>query len=215
MKLSKRAGALLLAAGAGVLATQGAAAAAPVTQSQVADLEDRLAAQEVPFEIPLGTDADQLPLLPEGGRISGGIPISPVMAPVPGKQADRQMFPDEVVPSLTAGKVGPSAQADLPLPVVDRSTRLGDLRVDVPAAPIKAAGPALALGQPVSYVEGNGAVEFGEIKPQLITKPIRTVPGAAVTLGGQDDRVSATEAVERLAATVAGAGTSVLDRTQA
>ncbi|MGK4581457.1 hypothetical protein [Kitasatospora sp. HPMI-4] len=219
MKLSKRAGALLLAAGAGVLTAQGTAAAAePMTPGQVAALEDQLSTQEVPFEIPLGAATDRLPLLPEGGRISGGIPSSLVMPPVPRERPRTHVLPEEVVPSLTAGRVGPALDADLPLPVADRSTRLGELAADVPAIPIRAAGPALELGQPVSYVEGtsseltSGQMEFGEIKPQLITKPVQMIPGAKASLGGENDRISVTDALRNLTATTGATVTEVVDQ---
>ncbi|MFB7665789.1 hypothetical protein ACFC1R_17860 [Kitasatospora sp. NPDC056138] len=221
MKLSKRAaGALLLAAGAGVLAAQGAAAAEPMTSGQVAALEDHLSTQEVPFEIPLGAATDRLPLLPEGGKISGGIPTSLVMPPVPAEQPRHHVLPEEVVPSLTAGRVGPALNADLPLPIADRSTRLGDLVADVPAIPIKTAGPALELGQPVSYVEGtsdelaSGQMEFGEIKPQLITKPVQAIPGASASLGGQDDRISVTDAVRNLTETTGATVAAAADQSE-
>ncbi|MGE7436761.1 hypothetical protein [Kitasatospora sp. NPDC001175] len=211
MKLSKRAGALLLAAGAGVLTAQGAAAAETMTPNQVSALEGQLSTQEVPFEIPLGAATDRLPLLPEGGKVSGGIPSSLVMPPVPEERPQGHVLPEEVVPSLTVGRVGPALNADLPLPTADKSAKLGDLAADVPAIPIKTAGPALGLDQPVTYGEGtsdeltSGQMEFGEIKPQLITKPVQAIPGAKASLGGQDDRLSVTDAARNL--TVTGTAT--------
>ncbi|GAA0674992.1 hypothetical protein GCM10010193_29950 [Kitasatospora atroaurantiaca] len=221
MKLSKRAGALLLAVGAGVVTAQGAAAAAPMTPGQVAAIEDELATKEVPFTIPLGAATDPLPLLPAGGKISGGVPTSLLMPPVPEGKADHQLIPDRIVPSIPTGKVGPALQASVPLPTADRSTELGDLLVDAPAAPLNAGGPGLTLGQPVTWVEGSsgqladGALGFGEIDPQLITAPVQAIPGAKASLGGDDKRISVTDSLKSLTATTTGTVTGVLDQTQA
>ncbi len=218
MKFSKRTGAMLLAVGAGVLASQGAAAAAGITPDQVGALEGRLATGQVPFDIPLGAATEHLGLLPEGGHIHGGIPTSVVMPAVPEKQAGNQLVPERIIPALAGGKVGPELQAALPLPTADRSTDLGDVLLEAPAAPLSLAGPALTLGRPVSYVEGNsgqltdGALKFGEIDPQLITAPVQAVPGAKASLGGSDKRISVAESVENLAATTTATATGVLEQ---
>jgi hypothetical protein len=220
MKLSKRAGAMLLAVGAGVLASQGAAAATGITPDQVGALEGRLATGQVPFDVPLGAATDHLGLLPQGGRLHGGIPTSLVMPAVPEKEQGNQLVPERIIPALSGGKVGPELQAAVPLPTADRSTDLGDLLVDAPAAPLNLAGPALTLGRPVSYVEGNSgtltdsALRFGEIDPQLITAPVQAVPGAKASLGGSDKRISVAESVENLAATTTATATGVLEQAQ-
>ncbi len=76
MKFSKRAGAMLLAVGAGMLASQGSASAAPVGPEHVGALEDALATRQVPADIPL---------TPLGSQVSAGIPTSLLMPPVPGR----------------------------------------------------------------------------------------------------------------------------------
>lgn len=218
MKFSKRAGAMLLAVGAGVLASQGAATAAALTPHQVGALEGQLATDQVPFDIPLGSAADTLGLLPQGGHVHGGVPTSVLMPAPPEEGAGNQPVPDRIIPALGGGKVGPELQAALPLPAADPSTGLGDLLVDAPAAPLNLAGPALTLGRPVSYVAGedgrpaDGALKFGEVDPQLITAPVQAVPGAKASLGGGDKRISVTESLEQLAATATATTTGVLEQ---
>ncbi|MCX5212242.1 hypothetical protein OG689_23655 [Kitasatospora sp. NBC_00240] len=218
MKFSKRAGAMLLAVGAGVLASQGAAAAAGITPDQVGALEGKLATEHVPFDVPLGAATDHLGLLPAGGHLHGGIPTSLLMPAVPEKGQGNQLVPERIIPALAGGKVGPELQAAVPLPTADRSTDLGDLLVDAPAAPLNLAGPALTLGRPVSYVEGTSGpltenpLKFGEIDPQLVTAPVQAVPGAKASLGGSDKRISVAESVENLAATTTATATGVLEQ---
>ncbi|MER5640791.1 hypothetical protein ABT095_28055 [Kitasatospora sp. NPDC002227] len=218
MKLSKRAGALLLAAGAGVVAAPGLAAAADMTPGQVAAVEKELSTREVPFEIPLGGATDKLGVLPEGGKISGGIPTSLVMPPVPEEHAKHQLIPDHVVPAVNTSRVGPSLEAAVPLPAADRSAELGKLLLDAPAAPLHTAGPALTMGQPLSLVDGpdgrqDGDIAFGDLNPQVITAPVQAVPGAQATLGSPDKHISVTGAMEDLAATATGTTAEVLNAT--
>ncbi|GJF29810.1 hypothetical protein KNE206_25100 [Kitasatospora sp. NE20-6] len=205
MKLSKRAaGALLLAVGAGVLAGQGAAEARPMTPGEVAALEDGLAGQEVPFNVPL-------PLLTQTGTLSGGLPASPLQPPVPEENPGSQLIPSRIVPALNAGRVGPAVDAVVPLPAADSSTELGQAVLAVPAAPIRTSGPALELGQPVRYATdhsgefADGALSFGELDPQLVTAPVQAVPGAKASLGGDDQKVSVTDTVGNLTAAATGA----------
>ncbi len=220
MKLSKRAGALLLAAGAGVIASQGAAAATPMTPGQVAAVENDLATKQVPFEIPLGAATDPLGLLPEGGKVSGGVPTSLVMPPVPDGATKHQLIPDRIVPALNAGRVGPALNASVPLPTADRSTDLGDLRLDAPAAPLHAAGPALGLGQPLALTEGatgrpvDDDVAFGDIDPRLITAPVQAIPGAKASLGGDDKHLSVTDSAKNLMDSTAGTVNEVLNHSE-
>ncbi|AUG77946.1 hypothetical protein CFP65_3139 [Kitasatospora sp. MMS16-BH015] len=217
MKLSKRAGALLLAAGAGVVAAPGVATATAMTPGQVAAVEHELSGREVPFEIPLGGATDKLGVLPEGGKISGGVPTSLVMPPVPEEHAKHQLIPDHVVPAVNAGRVGPSLQAAVPLPAADRSTELGNLLLDAPAAPLHTAGPALTMGQPLSLVDGPDGrpqdqdVAFGELEPQLIAAPVQAIPGAKATLGGPEKHLSVTGAAKDLTDTTTGTVTEVLN----
>lgn len=221
MKLSKRAaGALLLAVGSGVLAGQSAAVAAPgstpVTPGQVAAIEDQWGTEEVPFTIPLETVSEHLPLLPKGGQVSGGVPTSLLMPPVPDSEPSGQLIPEKVVPGLEVGKVGPRVQAALPLPTADHSTELGDLMVDAPAAPLNAKGPGLSLGQPFAWVQGNGddvaddVLTAGELDPQLVTAPVQAIPGAKATLGGGDEKISVTDSLADLTATTTGTMGEVL-----
>ncbi|WP_371480929.1 hypothetical protein [Kitasatospora sp. NBC_00315] len=217
MKFSKRAGAMLLAVGAGVLASQGAAAAAGITPGQIGALEGQLATDQVPFDIPLGSATERLGLLPEGGHVHGGIPTSVLMPAVPEEGAGAQPVPDRIIPALGGGKVGPELQAALPLPAADRSTELGDLLLEAPAAPLNVAGPALTLGRPVSYVEGNSGhltdtLKFGELDPQLITAPVQAVPGAKASLGGGDKRISLTDSLEQLTTTTTATATGALEQ---
>ncbi|ROR43781.1 hypothetical protein [Kitasatospora cineracea] len=208
MKLSKRAtGALLLAVGAGVVAAQGAAQAAPKTPAEVAAIENGLATQEVPFSIPLSAATAPLPLLPDGGEVHGGIPTSPLMPPTGTDQSPTRPIPDHVLPALNGGKAGPSLGAVLPLPEVDRGAELGTLGLDAPAAPLNLGGPAVGLGQPVSFVEGRGgrltdaALTLDKVDPHLVTAPVQAVPGASASLGGEQDQISVTDSVRNLAAT--------------
>ncbi|MER8185566.1 hypothetical protein [Kitasatospora sp. NPDC094015] len=205
MKLSKRAtGALLLAVGAGVVATQGTATATPMAPKDVAALEDSLSTQTVPFTVPLSAPTSRLPVLAEGGEVSGAIPTSPLMPPVP--QEKHQLMPEQVVPSLVAGKVGPALRTTLPLPAAAEGLTPGTLGLDAPSAPLHAAGPALELGQPVSYLGdhsgelADGALSFGRLDPRLVSEGVQVVPGAKASLGGDDRPVSAVDTVRNLTA---------------
>lgn len=206
MKFSKRTGALLLVAvGASAVAGQGVAAAAgPLSPSQVASLENGLATKSVPFRVPLGTVSEQAPLLPLGGDIQGAVPASPVLPPVPAERDRHQLMPDRVVPALNFSKVGPSLDTALPLPAVADGVRPGDLSLDAPAAPLKAVGPAVGLGQPLAFAEGpdgqlkDGSLSTGELDPRFIPAAVSTVPGAKASLGGPDRNLSLTDAAANL-----------------
>ncbi|MFD7642216.1 hypothetical protein ACFV4P_16335 [Kitasatospora sp. NPDC059795] len=208
MKLSKRAaGALLLAVGAGVAAAQGVSQAAPKTPTEVAALEDGLATQEVPFSIPLSTAASPLPLLADGGEIHGGIPTSPLLPPSDTGQSPTRPIPEHVLPAVNGGKLGPSLEATLPLPEADPGAKLGTLGLDAPAAPLNLAGPAVGLGEPVSFVRGesgqltDAALSLDKVDPHLVTAPVQAVPGAKASLGGEQDQISVTQSVKGLAET--------------
>ncbi|MFD5561608.1 hypothetical protein [Kitasatospora griseola] len=208
MKLSKRAtGALLLAVGAGVAAAQGVAQATPKTPSEVAALEDGLATKEVPFSIPLSTAMSPLPLLADGGEIHGGIPSSPLLPPTDTGQSPTQPIPDHILPAVNGTKLGPSLGATLPLPEADRGAKLGTLDLDAPAAPLNLAGPAVGLGQPVTFVRSesgeltDAALSLDKVDPHLVTAPVQAVPGAKASLGGEQDQISVTDSVKALAAT--------------
>ncbi|MBO1414639.1 hypothetical protein [Streptomyces sp. FH025] len=196
MKFSKRAGAMLLAVGAGVLASQGAASAAPIGLDQVGPLEDALSTRQVPADVPLA---------PLGGHLSAGIPASLLMPPVPGRTTGGELVPDHLVPQLTTGKVGPSAKAELPLPLVDQGADLGQVLLDAPAAPLNARTPGLDVGKPLSLVQdgtgqlADGRLRVDEIDPRLVTGAVQTVPGATASLGNEDERISVTDAVNGLA----------------
>ncbi|WP_371497736.1 hypothetical protein OG871_17435 [Kitasatospora sp. NBC_00374] len=205
MKLSKRAtGALLLAVGAGVVATQGAAAAAPMSSQDVAALEDGLSTGTVPFTVPLSAPTSRLPVLAEGGEISGAIPTSPLMPPVP--QDKPTLLPEQVVPALSSGSVGPALKTTLPLPAAAEGITPGTLGLDAPSAPLHATGPALELGQPVKYLNdhsgelADGALSFGELDPRVVSAGVQAVPGASASLGGDDRPVSAVDTVRTLSA---------------
>ncbi|MEV4556691.1 hypothetical protein AB0K51_06805 [Kitasatospora sp. NPDC049285] len=219
MKLSKRAtGALLLAVGAGVVAAQGAAQAAPKTPADVAAIENGLATQEVPFTIPLSAATAPLPLLPDGGEIHGGIPTSPLMPPTETGQSPSQPMPDHVLPAINGGKAGPSLGATLPLPEADHGAELGTLGLDAPAAPLNLAGPAVGLGRPVSFVQGesgqltDAALTLDKVDPHLVTGPVQAVPGASASLGGEQDQISVTDSAKNLAATTTGTVGGIMDQ---
>ncbi|MGW4382648.1 hypothetical protein [Kitasatospora sp. NPDC004531] len=218
MKLSKRAtGALLLAVGAGVAAAQGVAQAAPTTPAEVAAVEDGLATQEVPFSIPLSTAGSPLPLLADGGEIHGGIPTSPLLPPADTGQSPTQPIPDHILPAVNGGKSGPSLGATLPLPEADPGAKLGSLGLDAPAAPLNLAGPAVGLGQPVTFVQdesgrlSDAALSLDKVDPHLVTAPVQAVPGAKASLGGEQGQISVTQSVKGLAATTTAIGGSMLD----
>ncbi|MFD4654629.1 hypothetical protein ACFWP2_03250 [Kitasatospora sp. NPDC058444] len=213
MKLSKRAGAMLLAVGAGVLASQGAAgAAAPIGPDQVGALEDALAGQQVPADIPLA---------PLGSRLTAGIPTSLLMPPVPGPttSAGGELIPEGILPQLTTGKVGPSAKAELPLPLLDQSADLGKVLLDAPAAPLHAKTPGLTLGKPLSLARdgagqlADGRLKVDEIDPRLVSGAVQVVPGAKASLGGEDSRLSLTDTAGALAGTTTGMTTGVVQQT--
>ncbi|MFJ9441742.1 hypothetical protein ACIRRH_07700 [Kitasatospora sp. NPDC101235] len=213
MKFSKRAGAMLLAVGAGVLASPGAAcAAAPVGPDQVGALEDALATQQVPADIPLA---------PLGSRLTAGIPTSLVMPPVPGPTTSTggELIPERILPELGTGKAGPSAQAELPLPLVDRSADLGKVLLDAPAAPLHAKTPGLTLGKPLSLAQdgagqlADGRLKVDEIDPRLVTGAVQMVPGAKASLGGEDSRLSVTDTAGALAGTTTAMTTGVVGQT--
>ncbi|WP_345289277.1 hypothetical protein [Kitasatospora albolonga] len=222
MKLSKRAaGALLLAVGSGVLTGQAAAVAAPahtepMTAGQVAAMEDQLATEEVPFNIPLETVSEHLPIFPGDGHISGGVPTSLVMPPKPDEAPGGQLIPERVVPGLEVGRIGPRLQAALPLPTADRSTDLGDVALDAPAAPLNAQGPDLTLGHPFEWAQGNAAtpvddvLSAGELDPQLITNPVQAIPGAKASLGKGEEKLSVSDSLSDLTGTTAGTVREVL-----
>ncbi|MEU6231945.1 hypothetical protein [Kitasatospora sp. NPDC047058] len=210
MKFSKRAGAMLLAVGAGMLASPGAASAAVLNPDQVGALEDRLATQQVPVDVPLA---------PLDSRISGGIPTSLVMPPVPGRTTGTELLPDRLVPALGTGKVGPTAKAELPLPLVDQGADLGEVLLEAPAAPLHADTPGVGLGKPLALAQdgtgqlADGALKVGEVDPRLITGAVQAVPGAKATLGNEDERISVTDSLEGLAATTTATTTGVVQQT--
>ncbi|MEV6974697.1 hypothetical protein [Kitasatospora sp. NPDC093806] len=211
MRFSKRAGAMLLAVGAGVLASQGAAsAAAQLSPEQVGALEDKLATQQVPLDVPLA---------PLDSRISGGIPTSLVMPPAPGHTTGDALIPERLVPALGTGKVGPTAKAELPLPLLDQGADLGELLLDAPAAPLHADTPGIGLGKPLAYAQdgtgqlADGRIKVDEIDPRLVTGAVQAVPGAKATLGTEDERISVTDSVDNLATTATATTTGVVQET--
>ncbi|MFD8752102.1 hypothetical protein ACFV0O_14135 [Kitasatospora sp. NPDC059577] len=212
MKFSKRAGAMLLAVGAGVLASPGAASAAPVGPDQVGALEDALATRQVPAEVPL---------TPLGSRLSAGIPTSLLMPPVPGRttSTSTELVPERIVPQLSTGKVGPSAKAELPLPLLDQGADLGRVLLDAPAPPLHADTPGVSLGKPLSLAEdgagqlAGGRLKVGEVDPRLLTGAVQAVPGASASLGGDDHRLSVTDEVSDLTTTTAATATEVVGQT--
>ncbi|MFF2042512.1 hypothetical protein ACFVVX_18995 [Kitasatospora sp. NPDC058170] len=209
MKFSKRAGAMLLAVGAGVLASQGAASAAPVGPEQVGALEDTLATQQVPAEVPL---------TPLGSRVTAGIPTSLVMPAVPGRTTGGELIPDRIVPALGIGKVGPTAKAELPLPLVDQGADLGEVLLEAPNTPLHADTPGIGVGKPLSLAQdgtgqlADGRLKVDELDPRLITGAVQVVPGATASLGKEDERISVTDSVDNLATTTTATTTGVLQQ---
>ncbi|MFE4977785.1 hypothetical protein ACFRAR_37485 [Kitasatospora sp. NPDC056651] len=214
MKFSKRAGAMLLAVGAGVLASPGAAsAAAPIAPEQVGALEDALATQQVPADIPLA---------PLGSRLTAGIPTSLLMPPVPGptSSADGALLPEQIVPQLGTGKVGPSANAELPVPLLDQSADVGTVLLDAPASPLHAKTPGLTLGKPLALAEdgagqlAGGRLKVDEIDPRLVTGAVQVIPGAKASLGDEEhSRISLTDTAEALTGTTTGMTAGVVRQT--
>ncbi|WP_316523397.1 hypothetical protein [Kitasatospora brasiliensis] len=213
MKFSKRAGAMLLAVGAGVLASQGAAsAAAPIGPEQVGALEDTLATQQVPADVPLA---------PLGSHLTAALPTSLLMPPVPGPtaSADGALIPEQVLPQLGTGKVGPSANAELPVPLLDQSADVGKVLLDAPASPLHAKTPGLTLGKPLALAAddagqlADGRLKVGELDPRLVTGTVQAIPGAKASLGDEDSRVSLTDAAGALAGTTTGMTTGVVRQT--
>ncbi|MBV6696298.1 hypothetical protein [Kitasatospora aureofaciens] len=210
MKFSKRAGAMLLAVGAGMLASQGPASAASVSPDQVGALEDKLATQQVPADVPL---------TPLGSHLTAGIPTSLVMPPAPGRTTSTELIPDRLIPELRTGKVGPSAKADLPVPLVDQGADVGKVLLEAPAAPLHTDTPGLALGKPLSLAQdgtgqlADGRLKVDEIDPRLVTGAVQAVPGATATLGDEHHRISVTDEVSDLATTTTATTTGVVQQT--
>ncbi|GAA1970099.1 hypothetical protein [Kitasatospora viridis] len=220
MKLSKRSGALLLAAGASAIAGQAvaqtaaqAAPATPMTPGQVAALENGLATKTVPLRVPLETVTQHAPMLPLAGDVHGALPASPVLPPVPSEQGKHELMPDQVVPPLNFSRVGPSLETALPLPAVADGVRPGNLDLDSPQSPLKAIGPAVGVGHPLSFVEGadgqlkDGSLSTGDLDPRLVPGAISAVPGAKATLGGPQQNTTLLQAAQNLLAT----GSAVAD----
>ncbi|KJS55329.1 hypothetical protein [Streptomyces rubellomurinus] len=209
MKFSKRAGAMLLAVGAGMLASQGSASAAPMSPDQVGALEDKLATQQVPADVPLA---------PLGSHLQAGIPTSLVMPPVPGRTTSNELIPDHLVPQLSSGKVGPSAKAELPLPLVDKSADLGEVLLEAPTTPLHATAPGLAVGKPLALAQdgtgqlADGRLKVDELDPRLVTGAVQAVPGATASLGSDNDRISVTDKVNDLTETATATTTGVVQQ---
>ncbi|MFD0347996.1 hypothetical protein ACFQ0M_22185 [Kitasatospora aburaviensis] len=129
------------------------------------------------------------------------------------------LLPDRLVPALGTGKVGPSAKAELPLPLVDRGADLGELLLDAPAAPLHADTPGVGLGKPLALAQDGtgqlaaGALKVDEVDPRLITGAVQAVPGAKATLGNEDERISVTDSVGNLAETTTATTTGVVQQT--
>jgi hypothetical protein len=208
MKLSKRTGVLLLAAvGASAVAGQGAAQAAPaspMTPGQVAALEEGLATKTVPLRVPLETVTQHAPMLPLGGAINGAVPASPVLPPVPSEQGQHDVMPDKVVPPLNFSKVGPSLDTAVPLPALADGVRPGNLDLNSPAEPLKAVGPAVGVGHPLSFVEGtdgqlkDGGLSAGDLDPRLLPGAVSALPGAKAQLGGGAQKAPVLDSAQRL-----------------
>ncbi|MFE9426680.1 hypothetical protein ACFYNO_27375 [Kitasatospora sp. NPDC006697] len=219
MKLSKRSGALLLAVGASAIAGQAAAQSAqaapatPMTPGQVAALENGLATRTVPLRVPLETVTQHAPMLPLGGDVNGALPASPVLPPVPAEQGKHEMMPDQLVPPLNFSRVGPSLETALPLPAVADGVRPGNLDLDSPQAPLKAIGPAVGIGHPLSFVEGadgqlkDGSLTTGDLDPRLVPGAVSAVPGAKASLGGPQQNTTVLQAAQNLLST----GSAVAD----
>ncbi|GAA1221248.1 hypothetical protein GCM10009665_09290 [Kitasatospora nipponensis] len=216
MKLSKRTGVLLLAVGASAVAAQGTASAAParpMTPGQIAAIEDGLASRSVPLRIPLETVGQQAPMLPLGGDVSGSVPASPVLPPVPAERDRHQMVPDKVLAPLNFSKVGPSLDTALPVPALADGVRPGELGLDAPQAPLKAVGPAVGLGHPLGFAEGtdgqlkDGTLSTGDLDPRLIPGAVSAVPGAKASLGGPEQKSSLAQTAQRLLETTTAAAT--------
>ncbi|MDH6121320.1 hypothetical protein [Kitasatospora sp. GAS204B] len=211
MKLSKRTGALLLAVGASAIAGQGVAAAAgpqTMTPDQVASLENGLATKTVPLRVPLETVTQHAPMLGGlGGDVTGALPASPVLPPVPTAQDKHQLVPDRVVPSLNFSKVGPSLDSNVPVPALADGVRPGNLDLTAPEAPLKAVGPAVGLGHPLGFVEGadgqlkDGALSTGDLDPRIVPGAVSAVPGAKASLGGPDQHAPLTKTAQDLLTT--------------
>ncbi|MFH8381055.1 hypothetical protein ACH4E7_08930 [Kitasatospora sp. NPDC018058] len=210
MKFSKRAGVMLLAVGAGMLASQGSACAAPVSPDQVGALEGKLATRLVPADVPL---------TPLGSHLHSDIPTSLLMPPAPGRTTDNGLLPDHLVPRLATGKVGPGAKAQLPLPLVDQGADLGEVLLEAPAAPLQAETPGMDVGKPLALVHdgtgqlADGRLKVDEVDPRLVSGAVQTVPGATASLGGDESRLSVTDEVNDLADTTTATATGVLRQT--
>ncbi|MCQ4082840.1 hypothetical protein NGB36_20090 [Streptomyces sp. RB6PN25] len=68
--------------------------------------------------------------------------------------------------------------------------------MDAPASPLRTAGPALGLGDPLKFRSKEtgdaqlGWLESGKSDPRLVTAPVSAVPGATAKLSPENHPVS-------------------------
>jgi hypothetical protein len=196
MKFSTRAGVLLFAFGATAASAQSLASAVEPTPAQVASREAALSRATVPVNAPVGDVLRQASAPLPGPSLSGELPAAPLLPPPPAQYRPNSLLPEPLVQPLTVTRRTPGLGASVPLPGYGKCLEPGRLDLDAPSSPLRTAGPALGLGDPLKFhprAPGDthrGLLEFGKPNPQLITAPLSAVPGASAKLSPENHPLS-------------------------
>jgi hypothetical protein len=212
MKFSTRAGVLLFAFGAAAAAMQSSASAVAPTPAQMAADEAALEQTTVPVNAPIGDVMRQASAPVSGPSLSGALPAAPLLPPPPAQYRPNSLLPERLVQPLTVTRRTPGMDASVPLPGYGRWAEPGRFDLDAPSSPLRTAGPALGLGDPLKFhpkalsdshrgsLDSPGSLdwlEFGKFDPQLTTAPLSTVPGADAKLSPENHPVRLPHAVWR------------------
>jgi hypothetical protein len=198
MKFSTRAGVLLVAFGAAAASMQSLASAVEPTPAQMVTEEAALEQATVPVNAPIGDVMRQAHAPVPGPSLSGALPAAPLLPPPPAQYRPNSLLPERLVQPLTVTRRTPGMGASVPLPGYGRWAEPGRFDLDAPASPLRTAGPALGLGDPLKFRPKalgdthRGSLdwlEFGKFDPQLTTAPLSTVPGADAKLSPEDHPV--------------------------
>jgi len=187
---------LLFAFGAAAASMQSLASAVEPASAQMAAEEAALERATVPINAPVGDVLRQTSAPVPGPSLSGTLPVSPLLPPPPAQYRPNSLLPEPVVQPLTVTRRTPGMGVSVPLPGHDRRLEPGRFDLDVPSSPLRTAGPALGLGDPLKFhpkAPGEthfGSLKFGELDPQLTTAPLSTLPGANAKLSPENHPIS-------------------------
>jgi hypothetical protein len=193
-RVSARAGVLLFAFGA-TAAAQSLASAAELPPAQPAAAEDALSQATVPVNAPVGDVLRQSSAPLPGPSLSGALPASPLAPPPPVWYRPDSLFPDPLVQPLTVTRHTPGLGVSVPLPGYGK-LEPGRLDLDAPSSPLRTAGPALGLVDPLKFrPKAPGHPPFGSLEscvldPQLTTAPVSAIPSASAKLSPDDHPIS-------------------------